>query len=126
MTIRIALLAALLCTLPLALSPAFAEEPVAAPDLEAVEGCDAAPMTLDPAELLSFELDAAQEGTEGEQAPAVEGELGGTGEKVNETTVICGSWLYIGCCTTQSRYRQRCTFGPEVWYNYKCSGVCRF
>lgn len=42
-----------------------------------------------------------------------------------EKAVTCGSWIYNGCCISQTKYRRRCQFNPaEWWYEYKCQGVC--
>lgn len=42
-----------------------------------------------------------------------------------EKAVTCGSWIYNGCCISQTKYRRRCQFNQaEWWYEYKCQGVC--
>ena len=60
--------------------------------------------------------------------PATLEELPLTPAVADEKAVVCGSWIYNGCCITQTKYRRRCYFNTpaEWWYEYKCEGICHF
>lgn len=59
--------------------------------------------------------------------PATMEELPLTPAEPEEKAVTCGSWIYNGCCISQTKYRRRCQFNSaEWWYEYKCQGICMF
>ncbi len=62
-----------------------------------------------------------------EATPAPEDQPFFNEEGMTEAAVTCGSWLYYGCCLTQTRERRICRFNSaEWWYEYRCVGVCHF
>lgn len=44
------------------------------------------------------------------------------------TAVGCTAWSYYGCCNNNSsaRYRRKCVYGADHFYEYKCVGNCFF
>ena len=43
------------------------------------------------------------------------------------TAVGCTAWSYYGCCWSgipSVKYRRKCAYGADHFYEYKCSGKC--
>lgn len=44
------------------------------------------------------------------------------------TAVGCTAWSYYGCCWSgvapSVKYRRKCVYGADHFYEYKCSGRC--
>ena len=44
------------------------------------------------------------------------------------TAVGCTAWSYAGCCWSgvapSVKYRRKCVYGADQFYEYKCSGKC--